>query len=212
MTRRVLTLLLAVLVVALGAWEVRRDVDGLDLLHGLRLGALVGHVEPLRGAVVFGTVGTIGPSGYIGALSYGRPPTLLDRYLRLRIDGLDVVDDHSCVPAVRFLRQAGPARRGLWVFYSPEAGERARGKAAVGGREVPGGYVVVESPSRSPRALLEEGLRLRRAWHRAVPRDVKVDYFVRADETALRAPARCEPLGEFGNPDITPARRIPPPD
>jgi hypothetical protein len=63
----------------------------------------------------------------------------------------------------------------------------------------------------TPRHLLERGVALRRAWHRAVPRDFKVDYLIRADLTALRAPASCRPLGEFGDPDITPARVIPRP-
>ena len=200
----------AAIVALLLAGELHEDVQRLGDIRTLRLGALVG---AMRGtdAILFGSVGTIG-DGTIAKLSYGRPPTLLDRYLLLRLPGLERVDDHSCVPAVRFLRAGGPPRRGLWVFYAADDAELAAGAAALPRpRAVAGGYLLVESRPLRPRALLAEGARLRRAWSRAVPRDAKADYHVRADETALGAPETCEPLGEFGDPDITPARRIPQP-
>jgi hypothetical protein len=204
-------LALALLVALLGGLELRDDLTHADQLRGLHLGGVV-HAVREADATVFGGTGTIGRSGYSGSLSYGRPPTLLDQYLALRIDGLHRVDDSSCVPAVRFLRAAGPARRGAWVFYAARPDElRAGARALPRARLLDGGYLVVRSEPLAPRALLEEGLRLRRAWKRAVPRDFKVDYLIRADETALRAPASCEPLGEFGDPDITPARTIPRP-
>jgi hypothetical protein len=200
----------AILVALLLATELRANVDRMREVHSIRLGSLV---DAVRGtdAVLFGSVGTIG-DGTLAKLSYGRPPTLLDRYLVLRLPGLHRVDDHSCVPAVEFLREGGPPRRGLWVFYAADETDLAAGERVLPSpRRIAGGYLIVESPPRSPRALLAEGARLRRAWGRAVPRDAKADYHVRADETALRAPGTCRPLGEFGDPDITPARKILPP-
>jgi len=200
------------LIAVLFALELRNDLRRIDQIRGVDLGALVDDVRGTN-AVVFGGTGTIGRSGYLGSLSYGRPPTLIDQYLALRLDGLDRVDDSSCVPAVAFLRRGGPARRGLWVFYGARGDEvRAGARALPAAKVLPGGYLVVRSRPLAPRALLEEGLHLRQSWHRAVPRDFKVDYVIRADRTALRAPATCKPLGEFGDPDITPARAIPPTD
>jgi len=200
----------ALVVAVLLATELRANVQRTRQVHSIRLGSLVGAVRGTD-AVIFGSVGTIG-NGTIAKLSYGRPPTLLDRYLLLRLPGLDRVDDHSCVPAVRFVRDGGPPRRGLWVFYAADEADLAAGERALPSpRRVAGGYLLVESPPLSARALLAEGARLRRAWARAVPRDAKAAYHVRADEAALRAPATCRPLGEFGDPDITPARKIPRP-
>jgi hypothetical protein len=199
-----------VLIAVLLALELRDDLRRIDQVRAVELGGLVSDVRG-SDAVVFGGTGTIGRSGYLGSLSYGRPPTLMDQYLALRIGGLDRVDDSSCVPAVAFVRRGGPARRGLWVFYGARGDEvRAGARALPDAKVLPGGYLVVRSRPLPPRRLLEEGLRLRQAWHRAVPRDFKVDYIVRADRTALRAPASCRPLGEFGDPDITPARAVPP--
>jgi len=200
----------ALVVAVLLATELRANVQRTRQVHSIGLGSLVGAVRGTD-AVIFGSVGTIG-NGTIAKLSYGRPPTLLDRYLLLRLPGLDRVDDHSCVPAVRFVRDGGPPRRGLWVFYAADEADLAAGERALPSpRRVAGGYLLVESPPLSPRALLAEGARLRRAWARTVPRDAKAAYHVRADEAALRAPATCRPLGEFGDPDITPARKIPRP-
>ncbi|HEY3181419.1 MAG TPA: glycosyltransferase family 39 protein [Gaiellaceae bacterium] len=202
---------LGLLVALLGGLELRDNLTRIDQVRGLHLGGVV-HAVREADATVFGGTGTIGRSGHIETLSYGRPPTLVDQYLALRIDGLDRVDDSSCVPAVRFLRAAGTPRRGAWVFYAARPDElRAGARALPRARLLDGGFLLVRSEPLAPPALLEEGLRLRRAWKRAVPRDFKVDYLIRADETALRSPASCKPLGEFDDPDITPARTIPSP-
>jgi hypothetical protein len=195
--------------VALGGLELRDNAERMADVRSLRLGALTDAVRATD-AVVFGSVGTI-EAGRLDRHSYGRPPTLVDRYLLLRIGGLRRVDDHSCVPAVAFLRADGPPRRGLWIFYGARDEEVAAGERALPGARRVGRYLLVESRPLSPRALLAEGERLRLAWMKAVPRDFKVDYHVRADRTALRDPASCEPLGEFGDPDITPRRDIPKP-
>jgi 4-amino-4-deoxy-L-arabinose transferase-like glycosyltransferase len=191
--------------------QLRSNLTRIDRIRGIELGGLVGAVRGTD-AVVFGATGTIGPGGYLGKLSYGRPPVLADQYLALRIDGLTRVDDSSCVPAVAFLHRGVAPRRGLWVFYGARHDEVRAGARALPQAEVlDGGFLVVRSAPLTPRALLAEGLRLRQAWHRAVPRDFKVEYLVRADRTALRSPSTCTPLGEFGDPDITPARKIPKP-
>jgi hypothetical protein len=200
----------ALIVAAFAFTEARADVRRTRDVASLRLGDLVDAVRG-RDAILFGSVGTIGP-GTLAKLSYGRPPTLLDRYLLLRLPALHRVDDHSCVPAVRFLRVGGAPRRGLWVFYGASDDEVAAGERVLPQpRLVARRYLLVESRPLVPRALLEEGARLRRVWLKAVPRDAKADYHIRADETALRAPGTCTPLGEFGDPDITPARKIPKP-
>jgi hypothetical protein len=203
---------LAALVAVLGGLELYDNLDRIGQVRGIQLGRVVDAVEREQSdAVLFGATGTIGKSGYLGSLSYGRPPVLLDQYVRLRVDGLETVDDSSCVPAVRFLRTERRTLKGLWLFYAARSDEAAAARRAfVRARVVaPGTLLVVERGSA--RQLLERGVALRRAWARAVPRDFKVEYLLAADETALRAPAACRPLGEFGDPDITPARTIPRP-
>jgi hypothetical protein len=202
---------LAGLVAVLGGVEVHDDVDGIRKVRALRLGEVAEAVAlRKRDAVLFGGTGTIGRSGHIETLSYGRPPVLLDQYVRLRVDGIRSVDDSSCVPAVRFLRTE---RRlaGIWLFYAATPEEAAAGRRILPRARRPAPGVLMVTETGTPRHLLERGVALRRAWHRAVPRDFKVDYLIRADLTALRAPASCRPLGEFGDPDITPARVIPRP-
>jgi hypothetical protein len=199
-------------VVLLAYPEVKHDWRSLGKIHGLNLGGLRDAVAGVDDPILFGATGTIGLQGHVETLSYGRPPVLADQYVRLRIDGIDSVDDSSCVPAVRFARSTGPPHRGVWIFYGARPEEADAGARALPtARRVDGGYLVVVSRPLRPRALLAEGLRLRRAWAKAVPRDFKVSYLVAADRTALDAPATCRPLGEFGDPDITPARKIPRP-
>jgi hypothetical protein len=53
-----------------------------------------------------------------------------------------------------------------------------------------------------PRALVREGLRLRRAWKRAVPLNRRVDELVQADRSALAG--TCAPYGDLGDPGISP--------
>jgi hypothetical protein len=203
---------LAALVAVLGGFEVDDSLDGIRNVRALRLGD-VAEVVALRkrDPVLFGGTGTIGRAGHIETLSYGRPPVLLDQYVRLRVDGIESVDDSSCVPAVRFLRTERRALVGIWLFYAATPGEAAAGRKVfpLARRPAPGVLMVTELGTA--RHLLERGVALRRAWHRAVPRDFKVDYLIRADLTALRAPGSCRPLGEFGDPDITPTRVIPRP-
>jgi Dolichyl-phosphate-mannose-protein mannosyltransferase len=74
-------------------WQAYEDVDRLQDLRALRLSALVNAVEPYeQGGVLFPSTGR-GPAG--------RPPELLDTYVRLELPGLDTD------------RRAGV---GLWIF------------------------------------------------------------------------------------------------
>src|SRR2546428_7905599 len=98
---RVPALVLAVAVLV-GA-ELKEDMDHLGEIRGLHLGRTVAAVRAVGGnAILFGSTGTIGRSGDIATLSYGRPPVLLDHYVVLRDPGLRRVDDDSCVPTIAF--------------------------------------------------------------------------------------------------------------
>jgi len=164
-----------------------------------------------RNAVLFGTVGSQDPSGYLGAFNFGRPPAVLDKYLGLAIPSLPVVDDDTCVPAVSFL--AGPAtpRVGLWVFYVARDDELEPGRRALSG--VPGTtlsepephyFLVRSTRPLPPRALVEAGLALRRRWQAAIPGNPRVIDNVDADAQALRAPGACKGHGFLDDPDISP--------
>jgi hypothetical protein len=77
-------------------WQAYEDVDRLRELRALRLPALVDAVEPHEDdGVLFPSTGR-GPAG--------RPPTLLDTYVRLELPGLD-----------RERREG----IGLWIFRAP---------------------------------------------------------------------------------------------
>ena len=100
--------------------------------------------------------------------------------------------------------------RGLFLFYATRADELAAGRRALPGARRIATNTLLVTARGAARSLLMRGLALRRAWKRAVPRDFKVDYLIRADTTALDG-THCEPLGQYGDPDITPARSVPAP-
>ncbi|MGH3051495.1 MAG: glycosyltransferase family 39 protein [Gaiellaceae bacterium] len=83
----------AALALAVLGWQAYEDVDRLQDLRALRLSALENAVEPYeQDGVLFPSTGR-GPAG--------RPPELLDTYVRLELPGLDTD------------RRAGV---GLWIF------------------------------------------------------------------------------------------------
>jgi hypothetical protein len=210
-TRRLPWPVLAVVTVVLVGLEVEPDLHRISLVRGIHLADVASGVRSEAGpdAILFGSTGTIGKFGDISTLSYGRPPVLLDRYVIMRVD-IRRVDDDSCVPARAFLASDRAVHRGLFLFYAARDDELAAGKRALpGAREIAKDTLLVAARGDA-RELLMRGLALRRAWKLAVPRDYKVDYLIRADTTAL-AGTHCEPLGQYGNPDITPARSVPPP-
>ncbi len=205
-------LVLALLVAGLITIDVRIVLARQHQLGQLELGTITSVVRgESRNAVLFSTVGTQDPAGYLGAFNFGRPPSVFDRYLGLRIPSLPEVDDDTCVPVVAFL--AGPAtpRVGLWVFYYARDDEGAPGRRALSG--VPGTvlaeplphYLVVRTTgARSPRALVTTSLALRRRWHAAIPGNPRSIDNVNADSQALRAPAACRGHGFLDDPDISP--------
>src|SRR5581483_525777 len=174
---------LVLLVAGLLTVELRPVLTRQSHLARLGLGTLTAAVrDESDGAVLFGSAGSTRRGGFLGAFTFGRPAALADRYLSLRLPGLPVVNDDTCVPVVAFLRDGGPPRRGVWVFYAAYADQLAAAE----------------------RALVGRGLALPRAWLRAVPSNRRAALLVAADRTALDAPSRCRPVGILGDPDLDP--------
>ena len=179
-------------------------------LSRIQLDRLTSYVRgESRGAVLFGTTGSEDPSGYLGDLTFGRGPFLLDRYLSLRIGSLRLVDDDTCIPVVSFL--AAPARpeRGLWIFYVAPQDDLDAARAALSIRGVTVTKpvrltLVVRSGSLAPRALVTLGLELRRRWHAVIKANPRVSDEIDADAQALRNPAACKGHGFLNDPDISP--------
>jgi mannosyltransferase len=205
-------LVLGLLVAGLMTLETRVVLSRQHQLAHLALGHVTSVVrQASRGAVLFGTTGSEDPSGYLGSFDFGRPASLLDRYLQLRIPSLDLVDDDTCIPVVRFLATPAPPRYGLWLFYAARPDEKALARPALAA--VPG--VVVTDPTASvimvrsaaplaPRPLVRLGLTLRRRWQRLVPGNPRVIDLVQGDAQALRDPAACKGHGFLDDPDISP--------
>ncbi|HZO96085.1 MAG TPA: glycosyltransferase family 39 protein [Gaiellaceae bacterium] len=203
---------LVLLVAGLLTVELRPVLTRQSHLARLGLGTLTAAVrDESDGAVLFGSAGSTRRGGFLGAFTFGRPAALADRYLSLRLPGLPVVNDDTCVPVVAFLRDGGPPRRGVWVFYAAYADQLAAAERALAGvpgvgvRTVAGHFLLAASATpASPRALVGRGLALRRAWLRAVPSNRRAALLVAADRTALDAPSRCRPVGILGDPDLDP--------
>jgi len=179
-------------------------------LSRIELGALTTFVRgESRGAVMFGSTGSEDPSGYLGDLTFGRGPYLLDRYLGLRIGSLDVVDDDTCLPVVPFLATAAPPRRGLWIFYVAPQDDLDAARTALSVRGVTVAnpvrrMLVVRSAPLGPRALVTLGLELRRRWHAVIKDNPRVSDLIGADSQALHDPAACKGHGFLNDPDISP--------
>jgi hypothetical protein len=180
-----------------------------NLAH-LRLGRITSVVRAQsRDAVLFGTAGTQDFTGYLGAFNFGRGPNLLDRYLALRIPSLPLVNDDTCVPVVRYLDGAPTPRHGLFLFYANDPEQQAAAAAAfakLGVRvQVPAPrYFLIRTAALPPRALVELGLRIRKAWVAAEPANPRAGDLVTSDSRALQAPGTCTSRGPFGDPDISP--------
>jgi hypothetical protein len=158
------------------------------------------------GSVLFGSTGTSG--ALFSSFDYGHPANLLDRYIALSVDSLQLVDDDSCERALPFLRGPASPRYGVWLFYAafPDE-ERAAAKAlartgAVIVRPAPGTFLL-RSPQRlAPESLIRLGRTYRLAWRDAVPSNRRVNELLIADRQLLRG--RCIPYGDLGDPDISP--------
>ena len=205
-------LVLGILVVGLAGVDARIVLARQHQLSKLDLGRVTAAVrEHSADSVVFGTTGTEDTTGYLGALNFGRPAFLLDRYFELRVSSLNVVADDTCVPAVAFLKGPSAPLHGIWVFYAARTDEEtAAGAAFATAPDVtvlepaPHYFLLRSTEALAPRALLELGLALRQRWQIAVPTNPRVQDLVDADTQALNAPGACKPHGFLGDPDISP--------
>ena len=205
-------LVFGILVVGLAAFDARIVLARQRDLKHLDLNQITAAVRAdSTGSILFGTIGTQDPTGYLGAFNFGRPANLLDEYLKLRIPSLPLFDDDSFVPVVTFLAKPSEPQRGIWIFYAAAASQEAAAGAAfavapgVTVAEPAPQYILVRSrDSLAPRPLVELALALRRDWQRAVPTNPRVSDLVNADSQALTNPAKCQPRGFLEDPDISP--------
>lgn len=201
---------LLVIVVAVGGLlihELRYDLRHRDHTRAIGVEAIADAVarQP-AGSVLFGSTGTTGAN--FSSFDYGHPANLIDRYVALSVDSVQLVDDDSCERALPFVRGASSPRYGVWLFYaaSPEE-ERAAEAAFAQSRAVvvrPGNDSFL---LRSPKPLPPEGLiglgrSYRLAWRKAVPSNRRVNELLIADRQLLKG--RCIPYGDLGDPDISP--------
>jgi Dolichyl-phosphate-mannose-protein mannosyltransferase len=203
-------LIFVVLIAGLYAVELRIDLDrrgGSAALHLNGVTAAVKRAAP--GSVLFSTTGSAQTGNPAGSFSYGRPATLLDRYLSLRIPSLALANDDDCILLRPFLR--APPVHGMWLFYAALPDQDAAAAATfakVSGMVVtqpePDYFLVRTATAQPPRVLLREGIALRKRWKQAVPANKRAQEMIEADEAALTHPATCVPQGPLGDPDISP--------
>jgi len=203
-------LVFVVLITGLLAVELRIDLarhGGSNALHLAGVTAAVDRVA--NGSVLFSTTGSAGVGNPASQFSYGRPATLLDQYISLRLPSLALANDDDCMLLRPFLTAARV--HGIWLFYAalPEqdaaaavAFEKASGVSV--SQPEPGYFLVRTHAALPPRALLRIGIRLRKRWEYAVPANKRATELIEADEAALAHPARCIPQGPLGDPDISP--------
>jgi hypothetical protein len=190
------------LVIGLTGIELRYDFNHLWHTHNIGVNRIVDAVshEP-PGTVLFGSTGTSG--AIFSAFDYGHPANVLDHLIALRAHSLTYVDDDACQRVEPFLRGPQTPRYGLWVFYAASSDERAAAAHALHAAPIGGHYFAVRSATPlAPRALLREGLRLRSAWKRAVPVNIRVDELLASDRQLLAG--TCVPYGQLGDPDSDP--------
>jgi uncharacterized membrane protein YhaH (DUF805 family) len=201
---------LALLVGGLLGVEVRYDLNHRHAVQRIGVDSVVHAVarEP-SGSVLFGSTGTSG--ALFSSFDYGHPANILDHLVALRVRSVDLVDDDSCRRALPFLHGPPAPRFGVWLFYAASRGEAATAARALAGvprarvERVGRHYFVARSSSRlAPRALIQLGQSLRRAWGRGVPSNNRVDELLLADRQLLAGLAACVPYGELGDPDISP--------
>jgi hypothetical protein len=193
---------LGLLVAALLFAELRIDLQHRRHQQRIGLDAVTHAVAALpRGGVLFGSTGTSGQ--IFSSFDYGHPANIIDRYLSLRVPGVQFVDDDSCERALPFLRGPATPRYGIWVFYAASADEAVAASARLHVPAVDGHYFVIRSArALPPRGLIRLGQSLRRAWRQAVPSNRRVDELLSSDRQLLAG--TCVPYGELGDPDISP--------
>jgi hypothetical protein len=201
----------AVLLLAgLVAVELRYDVNRRNDVHSIDLAAVTHAVaRDAAGDVLFGSTGTSGP--FFASFDYGHPANILDHYVALRVDSVQLVDDDACARVAPFLLGSQTPRHGVWLFFAANQDEWPAAAAALA--RVPGvavsrpteRYFVVRSRAAlAPRGLVELGQRLRVAWRAGVPQNPRVNELLIADRQALRDPGRCPAYGQLGDPDVSP--------
>jgi hypothetical protein len=202
-------LVVAILVAGLIGIEFRYVEHRREQQRGIALDAVTHAVAASpQGSVLFGSTGTSG--AFFSSFDYGHPANLLDRYLSLRVDSVELVDDDSCARALPYVTGPASARPAVWVFYaaSPEEAVAARTALRLPGvtvQDVRGHYFVVRSQTRlTPRAAVRLGQSLRVAWRRAAPLNRRVNELLQADRQLLRTRPSCIPYGELGDPAISP--------
>jgi 4-amino-4-deoxy-L-arabinose transferase-like glycosyltransferase len=205
-------LVLAILVAGLFAIEVRIDVPRQRTIRGLELGTIAHAVAAAdRDAVLFGSTGSTNPDNFAAAFTFGRPATLLDRYVSLRIPSLRVVDDDACARVAPFLTGPATPLHGLWLFYAAFPIQAAAAQEAFAPlrsvtveRPTPAIFLLRSRDASAPEQLVRLGERLRLRWRAAVPQNPRVNELLIADRDALRDPAACPAYGTLGDPDISP--------
>jgi Dolichyl-phosphate-mannose-protein mannosyltransferase len=205
-------LVFGILVAGLATFDARIVLARQTQLKQLDLNQITAAVRAdSPGSILFGTTGSQDPTGYLGAFNFGRPANLLDEYLKLRIPSIPLIDDDTCVPVVSFLAGPSTPEHGIWIFYAARADEVSAARAAFAvapgvtvDEQEPHYFLVRSRNALAPRQLVTLGLALRLAWQRAVPMNPRVSDLVNADSQALTAPAKCQPHGFLGDPDISP--------
>jgi hypothetical protein len=158
------------------------------------------------GSVLFGSTGTSG--ALFSSFDYGHPANLLDRYVALSVDSLQLVDDDSCERALPFLHGATTPRYGIWLFYAASPDEERAAAAALARtgavivRPSPGSFLLRSPTKLAPEALIRLGRSYRLVWRAAVPSNRRVNELLIADQQLLKG--RCVPYGDLGDPDISP--------
>jgi hypothetical protein len=158
------------------------------------------------GSVLFGSTGTSG--ALFSSFDYGHPANLLDRYVALSVDSLQLVDDDSCERALSFLHGAATPRYGIWLFYAASPDEQSAAAAALARtgavivRPTPGSFLLRSPTKLAPEALIRLGRSYRLVWRAAVPSNRRVNELLIADKQLLQG--HCVPYGDLGDPDISP--------
>jgi hypothetical protein len=200
-------LVIAVAIGGLLVHEFRYDLRHRDSTQAIGVEAFAdAAARQPAGSVLFGSTGTSGAN--FSSFDYGHPANLIDRYVGLSVETLQVVDDDSCERALAFVQGSAGPRYGLWLFYAAAPEEEqaasaafARTKAVVV-RAGPGSFLLRSPTKLAPEALIRLGRAYRLAWRRAVPSNRRVNELLIADKQLLNG--RCVPYGDLGDPDISP--------
>ena len=168
-------LVIAILVAGLAGIELRYVDHRREQQQGIGLDAVTNAVasSPHR-SVLFGSTGTSG--AFFSSFDYGHPANLLDHYLSLRLDSVQLVDDDSCaraLPYVTGLADAASGRVGLLCSLARRGCRRAHRLALARRHGAGGARPLLRRPlahatrtARSDQGRAVAAARV--AWRRAV--------------------------------------------